>query len=134
MKISKLKEIHTELLLAIQFRIKNTAVLPISYTHTHCTSTNLTPSTSITHFTANNMKRNVLILKCKQEGHIRQCQLSGQLRCTYWIFKLRVTVQPTANYINRTQFVQLVSYEYTAHRVTLCGSQMMFGTLRNKIE
>ena len=38
-----------------------------------------------------------------------------------------------ANYINRTQFVQMFSCEYTAHRVTLCGSQM-FGTLRNKIE
>jgi hypothetical protein len=46
------------------------------------------------------MKYNVLIWKCKQEGHIRQYQLSGQLRCTKRIVQLCVTVQRTANYIN----------------------------------
>jgi len=102
--------------------------------HTHCTISNLTSSTNITNFTTNNIKCNVLIWKCKQEGHRMQCQLSGQLRCTYQLVKLWVTVQRTPNYINRTQFVQMFSCEYTAHRGTLCGSQMMFGTLRNKTE
>jgi len=81
--------------------------------HTLCSSSNLTSSTNITHFTANNIKRNFLIWKCQQEGQWRQCQLSGQHRGTYRIVKLWVTLQPTANYINRTQFVQMFSCEYT---------------------